>query len=599
MTRKNWIDKRKKIDLSLLLFLFFTIWTLTVVLRMNRQYQDTWVLSGVLVPFVLLSFTYIYYIINQKVLRNVAFITYIFTFLINFFPALKYHDPYLTTIDVATHYNFSQSIFLTHQLSLDNVYLNTPIFHAMIALLAEISGLGVNIWLKIFPAFLGSMVPLAFYWFVKKVNLPFELAKWIIILSGISLPLLYTLNGTTFSAPIIVILIIVISLRFQEQSTKNRISLVILGISLTLLLTLWHPVSSFLVPVLFIIIGIFSMTIFSKYFAIKNYKGVIVLGITGITITLSYWMYNAQFVWLKFIGTLLAISVSDNEPVVSLIPARFFKVSLFDQISSGVLYHARDVTFLILALFGLFTLYWYKNRMRYAKNFAFFYTFFLGTLAILLFVLLSGYGRLGYRRFLFYVVSSSPILSALGLFGILNFIKAKVGSKRIQSILTYLFVTLIFLVAFLQIYPYQPILSLTAISDFNPKESPTVWIHQVNTEYQDKMLTFAIQNLPEKSQKLVDIFGFYQSFLYQGPEGRKNVSYWAYMDNQPSFILLHWPGKAGGFGDSIEYRSADIINKWLTTPGMDILYDNGGSYILYYPMKIYEAQVVQDMIGEE
>lgn len=51
----------------------------------------------------------------------------------------------------------------------------------------------------------------------------------------------------------------------------------------------------------------------------------------------------------------------------------------------------------------------------------------------------------------------------------------------------------------------------------------------------------------------------------------------------PAFLVLHWPGAAGPYMEQAEFRSVEVLRAWRDRPGVSTVYDNGGSFVLYYP----------------
>jgi hypothetical protein len=140
----------------------------------------------------------------------------------------------------------------------------------------------------------------------------------------------------------------------------------------------------------------------------------------------------------------------------------------------------------------------------------------------------------------------------------------------------------IFAIASLQLYPFQPILPAWEL-EVGEEKTPVVWFHQVNTLNQYLMLDFALNRLDTEGQLITDYIGTRQAYMFFGPEGQNRVRITVYQRPLPSYILMHWPGEAGAFMEQAEYRSRQVISNWLEKPHMNTIYDNGGSFILYSP----------------
>ena len=54
------------------------------------------------------------------------------------------------------------------------------------------------------------------------------------------------------------------------------------------------------------------------------------------------------------------------------------------------------------------------------------------------------------------------------------------------------------------------------------------------------------------------------------------------LKDEPAFILLRRPGVAGAYMEQVEHRSGEAIEALRASQGMSTIYDNGGSFVLYY-----------------
>jgi len=143
-----------------------------------------------------------------------------------------------------------------------------------------------------------------------------------------------------------------------------------------------------------------------------------------------------------------------------------------------------------------------------------------------------------------------------------------------------------FSVGMLQLYPFQPAVPSFSGNENSAGSDPLVWLHQVNTEYQTRMLEFAHDQIPSSSQMLLDRFGYDQFYLMYGSQDRQRERYVADGKPRDSFFLLHWPGTAGGFVEQLQYRSKEAIADLHDTRMVDTIYDNGQSFILYLPSSV-------------
>ena len=63
------------------------------------------------------------------------------------------------------------------------------------------------------------------------------------------------------------------------------------------------------------------------------------------------------------------------------------------------------------------------------------------------------------------------------------------------------------------------------------------------------------------------------------PEKMKRQSEWLAADDV-ALILLHRPGRAGSLSEQVELRSTAAIAAWRQREELDLVYDNGQSFVL-------------------
>ncbi|MDQ4077547.1 MAG: hypothetical protein M3220_15040 [Chloroflexota bacterium] len=566
--------------LATCMFLLSGVWALATAGYLNQGYQDSWVLDGIVVPFSLFILSYFVALYQTERLERVAILTALFAFLLNAVPALKYVTPYLSTVDTATHISMIRTIAATGQVEQATAYTNTPAFHALVALLAGCSGLSLEFWSRVIPAFLGSTIPLGFYMLGTRMALPAELSKITIILSALCLPNLHTLNGTNLASPLFVSVVAILFLpKIDRSGGVSRIACTLLLLLLIAQMIVWHPGTSLLMPFTFLMLGLVEW-LAPKDLFLPHSRAFVQTSILALIGAVAYWIFDARFIFHALVENISIALQADTSP--NLIPTRLSQLSLADRALIGLLYHARDGIVLSLALPGLFLLF--KERRDRCPSRAL-RTFGLAWLAFALLLLLIfgiDFGSQGYRRFLIYMVVLSPLLGAYSLWRMTQLVHVKVGWVHGRGSVVVLLAAL-FAVGMVQLYPYQPIVPSFSGGDAPADRTPAVWLHQVNSMYQYYMLRFAHRRLPSDTQIVADYVGYQQSRLFFGFEARSRLRQTTNQESVPTFLTLHRPGKAGGYVEKAEYRSARTIEQWRTDPRTSLVYDNGESFILYYP----------------
>ncbi len=563
----------------LIAFFILSAWSLIATARLNRFYQDSWILEDIEIYILGLILLYIFSTSRQTDLKKVSILTCWLSFLLFALPALKYTYPYLSTSDVSVHISLSKSLHSSGRLITNEGYGSTPGFHMLLAVLSILTGIEVENTAKILPGLLGSFVPLAFYMLCKRSCLSTGVSKWIILLSGLCLPLLYTLNGTSFTIPVFIFLTVFVILSVSEEN-DTRIRYILLALLFMTQIIFWHPSTCLVMSVFFLSAGIMG-------YILRNprIQSFLTWGVLSLVCTLSYWMHTANYVWEKFLLNLQRFLTEDPTP--NLIPVRFFQISLADKAIITWMYHARDALFLITAIFGF--VMFYRVRRIYRKNLSIesYAVFFLASIALLGGIFIFDFGAQGYKRFLLYCVALAPVLAGYFIWRGIALIKMFIPIK--EWILFSLVIFLIFSISFFQIYPYQNLVPVFT-SSLDDHASPITWIHQVNSAYQYQMFEYLNKNMGNGKYLLSDYVGVRQEGLFFGSDQTdRRVNTWFVIKPQPALIALHRPGRGGAYSEQVEYRSTGQIDRWRSYPDMSTIYDNGESFILFFPVN---AQVI-------
>lgn len=567
----------KKLIQNSLIILFLILGVLTIFSAQNlsRIFQDSWILDGLWINVFLLIFIYLLIITFEGDLKSVTLLTSALAFFMITIPACKYYFTYGIAPDNAVHFSLIRSLSITGEIDQNSIYKNTPGFHILFAELDQLTGVPFEIWIKVVPSILASLIPIAFYITGKNFMIPPPLLKLTIILSGFSIPLLYTLNGTIFTSIFSLILLIYLVLR------GNNGSFSILSILIGALIILWHPSTTILVSTVLLSTGFLSFLLSKKDNAIKNFRPLHSMGILLITSAITYWMYDAHLIWDQFVKNINLVLKPDLSP--ALIPSRLFELSLADQILIASFYHARDSMLLILAFIGFILLIRKKHLEKYESLLRYYGLTLISWFLFIIFVFVVNFGGQGYYRFLIYVVIFSPLISGYGLWKTTQFIERI--SKLSSGFINMACLTIIIFISLVQIYPYQPgVPNITSSDDASVSEGvPILHFHNVNTIYQYYMLKFATTELPMENQIIIDQVGFNQIKLFFDGTSANNFRFSKNQRPEPSFLALHWPAIAGGYIEQAEFRSTEALDKWRNESNVSTIYDNHGSFILFHP----------------
>ena len=243
-------------------FWLIGLWAILTAIELNRTYKDSW-LGKDIWPFLFaLILLYSLYFVLSDNNERAAWLAVGLVFFLNSIPAIKYAYIYGNAIDQAVHLSSIRYIQNFGMIEPNSVYQYTPGFHVITSLFSDIAGLSPTIASKIISASLGCFIPFGFYLYCKHYRRPTQLTKWVLFFSGFSFPLLYVLNGSTFSTPIFILVIMMIVIRENEDVTSiEKRSYTFLILLFFLLIVLFHPSTTIVLIASLILSGLVGLVI--------------------------------------------------------------------------------------------------------------------------------------------------------------------------------------------------------------------------------------------------------------------------------------------------------------------------------------------------
>ena len=572
-------------------------WSLVAAADMRRVYQDGWLLEGLWLPVAFALAAYVVAAVHMRRPHHVALLATALAVLLNAVPALKYAYPYAPTSDTADHVLLIRSLAATGQADPGAAYQHTPGLHLLVAALCNWSGTLLWLWTRLFPPLLGALLPLGFHLLCARLPLPAGLARAVLALSPFALPLLYALNGTSFTAPLLVALLALLLVRESGDTRQQRCTWQMGHTVLVLVLggaiVFWHPISSLLYPMVLLAAGTIGRVRPACRRACAASGALVSVGASMAAAVLVFWFCRADYVWARLIKNVRLLLEPRSTP--ALVPSRLGEMDLVGQVHMALLFHGRDGVMLALAGCGVLLLAWPLVRQgavertgahMYGSARRALHTYglvWLLLLAVVCGVFAYQFGAQGYQRFLIYLVTLSPLPAGYALWRVTAALHRPSARGRPRSDRTLIAAALIAVAVFscAQFYPYQP--SVPAIEDRAGDATPVVWLHLVNSEYQRQLLRYAAEKLPAEAELVVDYAGHRQARLFSGTTLQDRLRRTEQARPVPAFLLLHWPGVAGPYMEQAEFRSTAALRAWRDRRGVSTVYDNGGAFILYYP----------------
>jgi hypothetical protein len=586
-------------------------WSFAAAVDLHRAYQDSWVLEGVWLPVGISLGAYVVCAVRLRRPRHVALLAATLAILVNAVPALKYAYPYAPTSDTADHVNLMRVLATTGSISPDASYQDTPGLHLVVAALTVWTGSPLWLWARLLPSLLGGLLPLGYYVLCSRLALPGTLTRCVLALSPFAVPVLYALNGTSFTATLLVALLVLLLVRDGEMDRTSRGTCLweaghtVLLFLLAGAILFWHPLSSLLYPLVLLAVGTFGQLRAVCRRACAALGALVSLGASMSAAAVVYWAFRAEYVWQRLRRNLWLVLQPGDTP--ALVPSRLSELDLTGRARIALFYHGRDAVLLALACGGMLLLAVAlvrslasrratrpgRDTIVYGAAKRAFHTYslvwlFFGAVICALFA--WRYGAQGYRRFLLYVVTLSPLPAGYAVWRtgamLLNaprWTGWPRGRTREQAARRVLFVALgtVAVLSCAQLHPYQPAVPSFGVD--SKETTPVVWLHGVNSEYQRQLLRYADAELPLEIQLVIDYAGHRQACLFVGTMLQRRLRRPGQARHAPAFLLLHWPGRAGPYMEQAEFRSAQALRAWRDRPGVSTVYDNGGSFILYHP----------------
>ncbi|HEY3312583.1 MAG TPA: hypothetical protein VGK00_13160 [Anaerolineales bacterium] len=575
-----------------LLFGAATIWFLFAVLSAQRNYQDSWILEGVIWPFAGFVLVFIIVLWAEKDNRFVAVLCSWAVIVILLVPSLKYSQVYGQAIDGVVHYRMIEDLITTGRTT-PNIYQAIAGMHSWLASMGLTSGLGAADIVKLGFPLIGGILPLLLYWICQRTQMPSDLTKYVISLSCLATYPYHSLTGTGFTlVPLILFLGALLLREYYSNSMSEKIIFTLIALIVLIQLAVWHSTTPL---ILLLLLASISFTPVAVWIATDRNREVRInvrfleMCLLALILIIGYHTIEVDRVFKIVFTRLYQLIVAENHPA-DIVPASLFKLTLVEGIKVYMVMYGREALVLLLAGAGFFAFWRYRKRFDHLL-----FSYAYWSLIVIVFVVaipLSAIG-LDFKRLIWIPLAISPFFMGFFIWwwnqwwlprsNITKWLKKIAGSVFILAAVG------IFVIEF---YTYQPMIPKSKSLTPETPDEYVVWVHQVNSAYQQRMITFAENNSSPAIRFDIDILGNRQYIRYYGWSKIRGLylplaSFMGFKDNRNNqtgkLFLLHWPGKAGGFGEQVKDRSINYLKNLRDTVGWGLIYDNGESYILKMP----------------
>lgn len=466
----------------LLCFFVALIWLVIQVLINVKDSNDEWILNGLFVYFFVFVAIYCATVSLSSSLKLIAVITAVFLVVINLIPNLKYVFIY-GTYDPLAHYGFIEDTIKSGYVPDAGIYKDmygpTPGLHIFVSTISIMTGLSVSASMKIFLTVSPLVLPLAVYIVVKRLNMPNELSKLVLVSTALVSPATYTFAGTS-SVYFLYVFFLYFCLLFASQKKLTRRDLFTSVIFGTAILLSHDPTSFFL---LLYMISTLVIFIFLKVVRTSvKIPHAFFIAIFVVAFFMHF-TYVSDFNFSKLL-LLLKESLSrlllNPQPLAVGYYEGFQELPLYDRARVLTVALGRDAVTLLLSF--LAPLVMYRANLKDTNLRRFYYALVIPSLLSASVFFLPLFIRPFVPRGLYYFEAMSPFLVGMTL----SYFVYSWRRKFKRLTLAFLFFALI-CISVLQTYPCQPLVPKIS-TDFG--DIYVTDYRQANSVFQREMISF-------------------------------------------------------------------------------------------------------------
>jgi len=528
----------------------------------QRNYQDVWILQGIVVPTAI--FIFFFLVAETFIQENKTLVILAASLLaaMNLVPGLKY-QLFSGVFDAPSHFRFTDQIasqgYIPENEHISEQYSGNPGMHIFMASISIISGISTNdVFRFIIPA-LSGLVPFIIY-FVTKDILDNTTQRYVIIAS--SFPIFTKMNKRTF---LLIFAILGFNVIISHAITSLFVSFLLVG-TLIILKSLE-------------ILG-------KKSLGRVRVATVVAPSLLYVVLFLAWWANTSSYNLNTLVDLTRALLV--GAPTSTPVPTRFHSISLMPRLQVLAVFHLRDGIIGMLSLFGLFVFLRKLRLNEVSDKTETFYKFlivFLSNFALFLFFeFVSGFGNIEYGRFIVYALPLCVFLVGLTLWRLCKFLNGISVKPIIRNLAFASFLFILVSSCLIQFYRCQLLVPRSnVLSDDLPENEYLVYFGVVNTIYQIEMISFAEMHsynssIASDATTRFQVYGFsdpsfFSRHVWHSPLKPGQSPKWG-------LFLLHTV-KAGHPSEKAEYRTRERIENFRLEAG-NIIYDNGESFIISF-----------------
>jgi hypothetical protein len=563
------VEMNRLVILRIILLISIVILLGTAV-TISRDYQDSWILEGLEIPFLLFIVTFALTFFSEKKESWLVAMAILGRIVFLLIPNLKYVWFQGLEIDQSQQYSLASYVVATGRISTNPLftpYTVAPLFHILLSIFSIVLNVPLANSMKYVPILFSPMYPLLTYAIVKKMGFlqKNNILKYALFLSSIPItPGAYVITGTMFGIVLAFILLFLLIAILQKSDRRYWLVCIIFVIALAVA----HSLTSIIITGIFLLILALQGV---PYFRLKSYLRTPAI-LTIAIISLAWLMFPA-YSTLEIIVHILFINVpTGTTPTSEYIPSTFFQLvraAPLAAVQTSLVYYGADLFLLILTLAGLVITVRLRKKLNNASSFL---TLFLELVFAIMIV--GIFIKAGPTRALAFEELLFPIFCGITIFYL--------GNRR-KWVRPLLFISITVL-ATLELYGCQPLVSpANIIYTGLPANIPIGYVNEVNSVYQRQVISFALSHV---------VIGTIacDSVTFDQIAGEANysfisshvINYYPIDTPKPeleyNLFIIHLPGKAGVLAEKANVRAPSLILQ--TIYNSSVLYSNGESFIL-------------------
>jgi hypothetical protein len=569
-----------------------------------RDYQDSWILEGLEIPFLIFIGTYIAYSYIENRMPWIVTFAVIVRSVFQVIPNLKYTWFQGVEYDVNIHYRLYQVIcnsgFVPSSPIYNNMlYLHTPSMHIWFGINSIVTALPQLVTFKYLPALFWLSYPLIIYMIVKAaVPESQKSLKYALLVSSIPVGanMSYLVEGQLFGA-LLIIMFVAWFTRLLQSSRRNL--LIVLWI-FSFALVSEHSYSPVILAIGFLAVYLLHNTNYVKqrtWYALSTFKFSYVVFLIVLTASWETLVAQNLFevganIFARWVNAIFGTPLTGR--TFTDINLSLFRLTLENQLKIVVVFYGGSLFFAFLTVLGILVA---VKKYSSSKPLIFISLFLLSIWSLFIFQLVLPAARAGmleYHRIFVYSLTFAPIFIGL----LLAYIDRKFGKVKLSPVI----LSLLVIFATIEVYGCQPLLPIASSVRSNlPSDEYFMIIGNVNSAYQRYMIAYAEKHIgkgmiacdPITGNQILGLtdYSFSQSHLADFYPFNYNTTNALVEYNTAGekidYILIHLPGKSGWLGVKPEVGTKDFILG--VTRNSSLIYSNGESFILTNPFMYHNT----------